>query len=667
MGNKNKKKKKGGSEKRGKRPASAFKQATKQAVGEGELIAGKIDASGKGFGFLLRDDGGEDLFIAARDMNSALGGDRVLCRIVGHARGAGEARVEQIVERANEAVVGTFMPQSDGTYLIIPDNARLGSEVFVKRNGAGAALPGQKVVAKLIDFPEGKRPEGEIIEVLGYPGDKGVDMLSILRAYNLYERFPSAVTEEAGRMPNEVTKEQIKGRKDYRDLLTVTIDGDDSRDFDDAVSLSRSKDGYYKLGVHIADVSEYVRAGTKLDKEALKRATSVYFPDRVLPMLPVKLSNGICSLNENEDRLALSVIIYFDNMGEPVKHKIVESVIKSKARMTYTNVAKILDGDKALREKYAFAVPMLEEMKVLAELLRSRRTARGNIEFDIPECKIIIDENGKTADVVKYEHLISHGIIEEFMLAANETVAKRYARDDFPFVFRAHMPPPPEKTERLVNFVSALGLTFKGNANAPQPLDFARFLASLDKSVAGVVNRVTLRSMSKATYEPVNHGHFGLAAPYYCHFTSPIRRYPDLMIHRIIKADLRGEGVKKFAGVVGEVAKISSERERAAESAERKADDLKKAEFMESKIGSVYTGVISGVTEWGIFVELDNTVEGLIRTENLPGSGYVFNADLFRLDSPSSSFKLGDTLTIKVAGVNGDRVSFLLAEEEKTE
>ena len=659
MGKKNKKKK--NAEKRAKRPAVRSPQ--RQAAQD--LIAGKIDASGKGFGFLVRDDGGPDLFISARDMRSALGGDRVLCRIVGHSRGAGEARVEQIVERANETVVGTFMPQSDGTYLITPDNARLGSEVVVRKNGVGAALAGQKVVARLT-FPEGGRPEGEIIEVLGYPGDKGVDMLSILRTYNLYERFPSAVTAEAERAPSEVTDAQRAGRKDYRELLAVTIDGDDSRDFDDAVSLTRSKEGYYKLGVHIADVAEYVRAGSKLDQEALKRATSVYFPDRVLPMLPIKLSNGICSLNENEERLTLSVIMYFNNMGELVKHKIFESVIKSKARLTYTNVAKLLDGDALLRKKYAHLVPMLEEMKVLAELLRSRRTARGNIEFDIPECKIVIDEYGKTKDVVKYEHLVSHRIIEEFMLAANETVAKRYTRDGFPFVFRAHMPPPSEKTERLLNFIAALGLSFKGNAQNPTSLDFAHFLASLDESVAGVVSRVTLRSMSKATYEPVNHGHFGLAAPYYCHFTSPIRRYPDLMIHRIIKADLRGESVKKFVSVVGEVAKISSERERAAEAAERKADDLKKAEFMEGKIGCVYTGVVSGVTEWGIFVELENTVEGLIRTENLPGSGYVYNADLYRLDSPAHTYKLGDVLTVKVAGVNGDRVSFLL-EEEKAE
>ena len=663
MGKKNNKKntkKNKRTEKRAKRTAP--RSTPLQSVSAQDLIAGKIDASGKGFGFLIRDDGGPDLFISARDMRTALGGDRVLCRVVGHARGKGEARVEQIVERANETVVGTFMPQSDGTFLVTPDNARLGCEVVIKKNGAGTALAGQKVVARLTFF-EGKPPEGEIIEVLGYPGDKGVDMLSILRAYNLYERFPAAVTAEAERIPNAVTDAQTSGRKDYRNLLTVTIDGDDSRDFDDAVSLTRSKDGYYKLGVHIADVAEYVRAGSKLDQEALKRATSVYFPDRVLPMLPIKLSNGICSLNEGEDRLTLSVIMYFNNMGELVKHKIFESVIKSKARLTYANVAKMLDGDEPLRKKYAHLVPMLEEMRVLAELLRSRRTARGNIEFDIPECKIVIDEYGKTKDVVKYEHLVSHRIIEEFMLAANETVAKRYTRDGFPFVFRAHTPPPPEKTERLLNFTAALGLSFKGNAQNPTPLDFAHFLSSLDESVAGVVNRVTLRSMSKATYEPVNHGHFGLAAPYYCHFTSPIRRYPDLMIHRIIKADLRGEGVKKFVSVVGEVAKISSERERAAESAERKADDLKKAEFMESKIGCVYTGIVSGVTEWGIFVELDNTVEGLVRTENLPGSGYVYNADLYRLDSPVHSYKLGDTLTVKVAGVNGDRVAFLLAEE----
>lgn len=625
-------------------------------------LTGKIDASSKGFGFLVRDDGGEDLFIPARDMNTALGGDRVVCVRTGRNRGAGEARVVEITERANKNVVGVYRREG-GAGVVTPDNTRLGSDIYIKNEGKNGARDGQKVVAEIVAYVQGRRPEGVVAEVLGYPDDTGVDVLSIIRSCDLHEAFPRGVIEECAAVPEFVPAQKTAGRKDYRDECIVTIDGDDSRDFDDAVTVRRTDDGGFRLGVHIADVAEYVRHGTKLDKEAYARGTSVYFPDRVLPMLPEKLSNGICSLNEGEDRLTLSVIMYIDNLGNIVRHKIREGVIRSAARLTYSNVAKILEGDETLRARYAAIVPMLEDMKVLAALLRNKRTARGNIEFDIPECKVVVDENGHTVDVVKYEQLISHKIIEEFMLACNETVAERFVREKAPFVFRAHAAPPAEKVQTFMGFISALGLSYRGNVNAPQSVDFARFLASLDGSVAGVVNRVALRSMSKAAYEPKNAGHFGLAAPYYCHFTSPIRRYPDLMIHRIIKDYLHNgdKAFKKYANVVAEVSKHCSEREKSAEAAERKVDDLKKADYMRDKIGAQYDGVISGVTEWGVFVELSNTVEGLVRTENLPGDGYVFNADLFRLDSPRHTFKLGDAVRIQVAGVSGDRVSFTLA------
>lgn len=630
------------------------------AATDGEIL-GRIDASSKGFGFLVRDDGGEDLFVPARDMNTALGGDRVACVCTGHNRGAGEARVVRIIERANDSVVGIF--RTEGSFgFVVADNSRLGSDVFIKSEKSGGAKNGEKVVAKIVDYASGRRPEGEIVEVLGYPDDAGVDVLSVIRSCDLHDTFPRGVVQECAAVPDFVPAEKIAGRKDYRDECIVTIDGDDSRDFDDAVTVRRTQDGGYRLGVHIADVAEYVRAGTKLDKEAYARGTSVYFPDRVLPMLPEKLSNGICSLNEGEDRLTLSVIMYIDNLGNIVRHKIREGVIRSCARMTYTNVAKILDGDEALRARYADIVPMLEDMKVLAALLRNKRTARGNIEFDIPECKVQVDENGHTVDVVRYEHLISHEIVEEFMLACNETVAEAFDRKKAPFVFRAHAVPPAEKMQTFIGFISALGLSYRGNVESPQSIDFARFLSALDTNVAGVVNRVALRSMSKATYEPKNAGHFGLAAPYYCHFTSPIRRYPDLLIHRIIKDYLHdGDKVfKKYATVAQEASKHCSEREKLAEAAERKVDDLKKADFMRGKIGEEYDGVISGVTEWGIFVELANTVEGLVRTENLPGDGYVFHPELFRLDSPTHTFRLGDAVHIRVDGVSGDRVSFLL-------
>lgn len=643
-----------------KRPPQSNKKRTGDARPTRELLTGKIDASGKGYGFLIRDDGGEDMFVPARDMNTAIGGDRVAAEVTGNNRGGGEARVVEVLERANTHVVGTYRV-CDGVGVVTADNPRLGCDVFIGPGADGGARDGQKVVARIVSYPPLRRPNGEITEVLGYPDESGVDMLSIMRSCDLYERFPQAVLTESERVPAEVSAAAAAGRKDYREECIITIDGDDSRDFDDAVTLSKTKSGLYRLGVHIADVAEYVKAGSALDKEAFKRGTSVYFPDRVLPMLPESLSNGICSLNEGADRLTLSVVLYIDNMGAVVKHKIREGVIRSRARMTYTQVAEILAGNEALRARYAFLVPMLEEMEKLAALLRNRRAARGNIEFDLPECRIVLDDTGRVTDVVKTRQLVSHKIIEEFMLLCNETVAEHYAAEKVPFVFRAHAAPPAEKVQTLIGFVSALGLTFPGSGNAPQSTDFARFLSSLDPSVAGVVNRVALRSMAKATYQPDNVGHFGLAAPFYCHFTSPIRRYPDLMIHRIIKAALRGESLKKFAGVVADVAHKSSEREKLAETAERKADDLKKAEYMRGKIGERYEGIVSGVTEWGIFVELDNTVEGLIRTENLPGDGYVFNSELFRLDSPAHTFKLGDAVRIVVSGVTGDKVVFELA------
>lgn len=634
------------------------------AYSEADVICGKIEGNSKGFGFLVRDDGGEDLFVPARDMGGAMHGDSVKAIIASRNRGAGEARVIEVTARFADKIVGTFQKGGNGGF-VVPDNPHFFNDIHIMGDRTLNAENGQKVLVKVVEFPEGRKPEGAIEEILGFLDDVGVDILSIIRAYNLYEEFPESVLKEAQAVPQIVKPEQEQNRKDFRDETVVTIDGDDSKDFDDAVTLTR-KDGLWRLGVHIADVAEYVRTNSKLDKEALKRATSVYFVDRVLPMLPTQLSNGICSLNEGEDRLALSVVMYFDPMGALVRHKIYEGVIQSKARLTYSKVAAVLDGDEALRAQYVALVPMLENMRTLAELLNKRRTERGNIEFDISESQIDYDEKtGKVINITKRPRLISHKMIEEFMLITNETVAEHFAALKCPFVFRAHDVPPSEKTEALLNFLSALGITFPGNQNKPEPRDYAKLLADIagkDTKIAPVVNRVALRSMSKATYEPSNIGHFGLAAPFYCHFTSPIRRYPDLMIHRIIKDYLReGEKTfKKYESVVGEVSKISSERERLAEQAERKVDDLKKAEYMVDKIGQKFGGVISGVTEWGIFVELSNSVEGLVRAESLPGGGYVLNASLFRLDSPTHSFRLGDEIKIEVSAVSGDRVSFVL-------
>ena len=639
-----------------KRTAKPVKKA---AAFKHERVTGRIDASGKGYGFVVRDDGGEDLFVPSHDMLSALGGDRVVAEIVSSNRGGGEAKVVEITERAHPTVVGTYY-KTDSHGIVEPDNPKFGSDIFVKNDNAGGAKGGEKVVVKIIDYPLRHLPGGEITEVLGYLGEAGVDIKSVIREYGFCEKFPQKVIGECESVPDEVIPAAIKGRKDYRYDTVITIDGDDSRDFDDAVCVKK-EGGLYELNVHIADVAHYVKPGSALDKEALNRATSVYFPDRVLPMLPEKLSCGICSLNEGADRLTLSVTMYIDEAGNIVRHEIREGVIRSVARMTYLGVDKILAGDSVLRSKYATVVPMLEKMKELSIILKRKRTERGNIEFDLPESKIVLDEFGTAVDVYKSPHLIAHSIIEEFMLACNETVAEHFNKLKVPFVYRAHAVPPPEKVQGLMTFVSALGLSFTGSIERPKSIDYARFLSGLPEDVSTVVNRVALRSMSKATYSPENIGHFGLGAPYYCHFTSPIRRYPDLMIHRIIKSVLNGDGAEKFAAVVEEVSRQSSERERAAESAERKVDDIKKAEYMRSKIGEEYDAIISGVTEWGIFAELENTCEGLIRTENLPEGEYAYNADLYRLDSHDHTFKLGDRIRIKVAKVAGDKVSFTLA------
>lgn len=632
------------------------------------IMEGRVDSTSKGFGFFVPDNGSEDLFVPARDMGGAMHTDRVRAVLASKNRGAGEAKIIEIISRTLKNIVGVFQSGSSGGGFVVPDDIHIATDIHVSGDKALKAKNNEKVVVNIIDYPVNRKPEGQITEVLGSPEGVGVDILSIVRAYNLYETFPRAVLEEAAKTPTFVSASEIAGRVDYREEQIITIDGDDSKDFDDAVTVVKNADGSYKLGVHIADVAHYVTPNSKLNAEALKRATSVYFVDRVLPMLPVELSNGICSLNEGEDRLALSVVMQISSDGHIIKHSINNGVINSKARMTYSNVAKILDGDETLIAKYSAFVPMLKNMKELAEMLKQRRTERGNIEFDLPESKIELDEKGKVVRISRYPLLISNKIIEEFMLATNETVAEHFCGLKSPFVYRAHPVPPPEKLETLVNFLSALGISFKGKVNEPIPKDFARLLETVEPKYAQVVNKIALRSMTKAVYSPNNVGHFGLAAPFYCHFTSPIRRYPDLMIHRIIK-DYLANGIsvfKKYETIVDEVSKVSSERERLAEQAERKVDDLKKAEFMSGKIGEKFDGVISGVTEWGVFVELENSCEGLVRAENLPGGEYVYNPGLMRLDCSTNSYKLGDKINIVVTSVQGDKVNFALDTTAQT-
>ncbi len=630
---------------------------------DGEKLVGTLSCTSKGYGFVIVKDREKEVFVAATEMNGAMHGDVVEIGVISNIKGGGEGRVLNIVERADPRIVGTFTSCAGYGY-VRPDDARIAWDIYIAQNATLKAQDGEKVVVEMFSRPADGRAEGKVIEILGMPSDKGVDILSVIRSYNLYETFPKGVQKEAAEAPSAVSADEKRGRKDFTDELIITIDGDDSRDFDDAVSLSVNGD-LYTLGVHIADVSHYVKAGSKLDKEALKRGTSVYFPDRVLPMLPTELSNGICSLNEGVDRLTLSVIMDIDERGKVVKSVIKEGVIRSKHRMTYKNVAAVLDGDEKLCEKYADVVPMLKEMKVLSQILSNKRKRRGAIEFEIPESEIVLDENGVAIDVKKRQSLVSHKIIEEFMLAANETIAEYMFDRKAPFVYRAHEVPPPEKIEALEDFLSGLGIDFSRDEKAPKSSDFAALLEDLDERIAPVVNRVTLRSMTKASYEAVNKGHFGLAAAFYCHFTSPIRRYPDLAIHRIIKDFLKNgnKAFSKYENIVADIAAQSSERERLSEKAERDVDDMKKAEFMRDKVGKKFKGIISGVTEWGFFVELDNSVEGLVRVEKLKGDNYVYNPRLMSLSNGASFYRIGDPVNVVLESVNESRINFDLSEE----
>ncbi len=611
-------------------------------------IEGVIEGTGRGFAFFVPDDGSGDIFIPASALSGAIHGDRVKVVKVSERRGSGEGEVVKIIKRKFTQIVGVF----DGKF-VIPDERAL-EFVRIERGGVFAS-PGDKVVVNLL--PSARKLKGTIVEVLGNAGETEVDIMSVIKSYSLPEKFPKPVSKEARLLPSEVLPEQIRGRRDFRDDLVVTIDGEDSKDFDDAIEVRKTDNGY-KLFVHIADVAEYVKEGSALDKEAFERGTSVYFADRVIPMLPEKLSNGICSLNEGEDRLTLTAIINFNNEGEPLSHEIIEGAIRSKARLTYGRVQRLFDGDETEKARLGEIADMLFTAKELALLLNERRMRRGAVEFDIPESAIIV-KGDEVVDIQKRERLFSHKLIEEFMLIANETVAEHYFNKKIPFVYRVHEVPPEEKVENLNAFLSCFGYSLP---EKPSPSDYSVLMESLDERVRSVIQRASLRSMSKAEYKPQNLGHFGLSAQYYCHFTSPIRRYPDLSIHRIIKSVLRGENANRYAEFVTLSSIKSSECEKIAEEAERKVDDLLKAKFMQDKVGLVYDATVSGVTEWGVFAELDNTVEGLIRVESLGGYGFKYDEGSQTLSNGAITYRLGDKITVKVDAVHFDKVSFSLAQ-----
>lgn len=622
-----------------------------------------VKANPQGYAFLIPEGKAErehDYFVPKKHLNGALDGDSVQAVPV---RGTeDEARILKILERGRKTVCGILQVERHAAY-VLPDDRAYCSDVYIPLSLLGGAADGDKVVAEITSYPKGKPVGGKIIEILGRSGDLETEELSIIRSYNLRGEFPQYVEETAEKVAAE--KIELDGRADLRGLLTITIDGDDTRDIDDAVSLE-VKDGNYILGVHIADVSHYVKAGGCIDKEAYERGTSVYFPDRVLPMLPRALSNGACSLNEGEDRYATSCIMTFSKDGKRLKYELCESVIKSDAAISYNKVTSILDGDEETREKYKQFVPMIEGMKELCLALEAKRKAAGEVSLDVKEAHIYLNERGEIT-IPDYERALSHRMIEQFMVSANEVVAEFAAQRKAPFLYRIHEKPSPEKAENLYAFLRDLGINAKGDTENASPADYQRILNEVeDKPFATVVNKVMLRSMQKARYSEENKGHFGLASACYCHFTSPIRRYPDLFVHRVLKYLLRGDitgATEKFGRNASTAATDASERERVADSVERDVDDLYKLFYMSEHIGEEYEAVVSGVIESGIFAELANTVEGMIRYDDLPRDSYEYYAEKFLLKGTRNSFRIGDRIKIKVAGcdLQTRRINFILA------
>lgn len=647
----------------------------KGKYGKPEIISmvGIFAGNARGFGFVTIEGRDQDVFIPGDKTGGALHGDKV--QIVVSPNGNGkrpEGTVIRVVEHANQTIIG-FYQKNKNFGFVIPDNQKIGRDIFIAQGKDMGAVTGHKVVVRMTDFGgEHKKPEGVITEIIGHVNDPGTDILSIVKAYGLPEEYPPEVMQQVSRMPDAVTGEDMAGRKDIRDWKTVTIDGEDAKDLDDAITLSREEYGY-KLGVHIADVTNYVTEGSALDEEALRRGTSVYLVDRVIPMLPHKLSNGICSLNAGTDRLALSCIMEIDPQGRVLGHEVAETVINVDRRMTYTAVNDIVTNrDPAVMEEYEGFVELFDLMKELADILREKRRQRGSIDFDFPESKIILDEKGKPVDIRPYERNAATKIIEDFMLMANETIAEDYFWQELPFVYRTHDNPDPEKMKRLGTFINNFGYTIKTQQGEVHPKEIQKLLDKIEGSEEeALISRLTLRSMKQAKYMPVCAGHFGLAAKYYTHFTSPIRRYPDLQIHRIIKENLRGGLTEKrlahYDKILSGVTIQCSQTERRAEEAERETIKLKKCEYMSKRIGEVFEGVISGVTAWGFYVELPNTVEGLVRVNELQDDYYIFDEQHLELrgETGGKTYKLGQKIAVKATGTDrlSKTIDFIPAEE----
>ena len=628
------------------------------------VITGKIEIHDRGFGFLIPDiEGIKDLFIAKTNLMGAMNGDRVVAKIIKEGRNGKrtEGIIINIVERVNKNIVGIYEDNKSFGF-VLPEDKRIQNDIFISKKDRNGAKKGQIVMVEITRWPDGKRknPEGKVVEILGRPGDKGIDIDIIIRKYNLPEDFPPSVLNSALDIEDFITEDEIKGRLDLRNIKMVTIDGEDAKDLDDAVSIERLENGNFKLGVHIADVTHYVKERSVIDKEAFKRATSVYLIDRVIPMLPKKLSNGICSLNPKVDRLTLSCIMEVNRQGKVVNHTIAQSVIKTNERMTYTDVTKILrDNDAELIERYKDLVDDFKAMEELCKILRKKRLDRGAIDFDFEECKIILDEKGKPIDIKPYERAIANRMIEEFMLLANETVAEHMEKLKVPFVYRIHENPDAEKLEKFKAFIYNLGYNDITWGEEVNPKALQRVLDKFKgENEETIISTLLLRSMMQARYSPECAGHFGLAADYYCHFTSPIRRYPDLQIHRIIKEYLNKELTenrsKKLVSIVDSAAKQSSEMERVAQEAEREVDDLKKAEYMKDRIGEIFEGMISSVTGFGAFVELPNTIEGLVHITSFRDDYYIYDEDRLILigERNKKIYRLGDKLKVLCSKVD---------------
>lgn len=622
------------------------------------LIAGKLEGNEKGFGFLIPDDKTrEDIFIPAEEMNGGLHGDRVIVRIIsrGEIGKKEEGEVIRILERANETIVGTY-ESSKNFGFVIPDDPRIAYDIFIPKAHVNGAETNQKVLVEITTWPEKRRnPEGKITEILGFVGEKGIDILSIMKQFKLPEEFPQKVKEEAERVEQTVSKEEIEERVDLRELNTFTIDGADAKDLDDAVSIEKLDSGNYRLGVHIADVSHYVKERSPLDREAYKRGNSVYLIDRVVPMLPKELSNGICSLNPDVDRLTLSVFMEIDKNGTVIDHEIVEGVISSKARLVYDDVSDLLENeDEKAAEKLKAVSEDLRMMDELCHILYEKRERRGSIDFDFPEAKIILDDNGIPIEIDKEDRRIANRMIEEFMLVCNETIAERMYWQELPFLYRIHEEPSMERINDFNKFIHNFGYQIKGTQEIhPKELQL------LTKEVKGkkeetLINTLLLRSLKKAKYSSEEDIHFGLASKYYCHFTAPIRRYPDLQIHRIIKSYINGKlnlsEQDRLETLLPKVAEHTSMTERTAEEAEREVEDLKIAQYMSERIGNVYEGMISSLTNFGMFVQLDNTVEGLVHFSNMIDDYYNFDEENYYIigEHTKKIYRLGDMVKIEV-------------------